>query len=158
MLSILSRCTTYSRQQCRGRAPPSTRPARSGWPRRAEFASLVARGRQMRKLLQMNPAKLVLARGEVISLQVRGRECRVSCVAGRLWVTASGCQEDTVLGRGEEMTFPGGARIVVEALRTATVRLEMRSEAGVKTRPPFPLGQVSDWSESAPRGAARIPV
>ncbi len=42
----------------------------------------------MRNLLEMNPSTLVLARGELASLRLRGRACRISCVAGRLWVTA----------------------------------------------------------------------
>ena len=92
----------------------------------------------MRNSPKMNPRTLVLARGELVSLRP-GTGCRISCVAGRLWVTASGHREDSVLAPGEAATFPGRGRIVVEALRTATVRLEIRGAAHVKVGAPFPL-------------------
>ncbi len=90
----------------------------------------------------MNPSTFILARGELASLRLKGRPCRVSCVAGRLWVTASGRQEDSLLIAGNEVTFAGRGRIVVEALRTATVRLESFEAARVKTRALFPLGRL----------------
>jgi hypothetical protein len=94
----------------------------------------------MRNRLQMNPWTFILTRGQVFSLQRTGTRCRISCVAGRLWVTASGCSEDSVLGPGDEAPFTGRGRIVVEALRTATVRLEIGAEATVQESAPFPLG------------------
>ena len=87
----------------------------------------------------MNPSTFILARGELASLRLNGRPCRISCVAGRLWVTASGRQEDSLLTAGNEVTFAGRGRIVVEALRTATVRLESFEAARVKTRALLPL-------------------
>ena len=81
----------------------------------------------MRNWLEMNPSTFVLARGALTSLRLGGRACRISCVAGRLWVTASGRPEDLVLAPGEKVTLTGHGRIVVEALRTATVRLETRA-------------------------------
>ena len=77
----------------------------------------------MRTWLDMDPSTLVLARGELASIRLRGRTCRVSCVAGRLWVTESGHQEDSVLNPGEAAGFKGRGTIVVQALRTATVRI-----------------------------------
>jgi len=96
----------------------------------------------MRNWLEMNPSTLVLARGELASLRLRGRACHISCLTGRLWVTASGRREDSVLAPGEEVTFTGRGRIVVEALRTATVRLEIHTAARVKARALFPLGRL----------------
>jgi len=96
----------------------------------------------MRNWLEMNPSTLVLARGELASLRLRGRACRISWVAGRLWVTASGRREDSALAPGEEVTFTGRGRIVVEALQTATVRLEIQTAARVKARALFPLGRL----------------
>ena len=78
----------------------------------------------MSNWIEMNPSTFVLARGELTSMRLRGRACRIFCLAGRLWVTASGRPEDSVLAAGEQVTFAGRGRIVVEALRTATVRLE----------------------------------
>ena len=83
----------------------------------------------MRNWLEMNPSTFVLARGALTPLRLWGRACRVSCVAGRLWVTSSRRREDFVLAPGEMVTFTGGDRIVVEALRTATVRLEIDAVA-----------------------------
>ena len=108
----------------------SIRPARTGLLRSAGFASLIPRGKQMRNWLEMNPSTLVLARGELATLRLRGRACRISCVTGRLWVTASGRREDSVLAPGGAVTFTGRGRIVVEALRTATVRLEIHTAPG----------------------------
>jgi len=85
----------------------------------------------------MNPSTFVLARGELASLRLRGRPCRISCVAGRPWLTASGRREDSVLAPGEEVTFTGRGRIVIEALRTATVRLEICTAA--RAQAPFPF-------------------
>ena len=95
----------------------------------------------MRNWLEMNPSTLVLARGELASVRLRGRKCRISCLAGKLWVTASGRREDPVLGPGEEATFTGRGTIVVEALRTATVRLEIQAAARVDARSPLPLSR-----------------
>ncbi|MGA2765424.1 MAG: DUF2917 domain-containing protein [Spirochaetia bacterium] len=93
----------------------------------------------MRNWLEMNPSTFVLARGALASLRPRGRACRIFCVTGRLWVTASGRREDTVLAPGEQVTFAGRGRIVVEALRTATVCLEIHTAASVKARELLPL-------------------
>ncbi len=76
-------------------------------------------------------ATLVLAANEVISMQARGRPCVVTCVAGRLWVTVDGSRVDYVLEAGEDVMVAVRARIVVQALRTATVRLESPSFARV---------------------------
>jgi hypothetical protein len=96
----------------------------------------------MRKWLQMNPSKLVLARGELVSLRLRGTACRISCVTGRLWVTASSRWEDSVLAPGEEVTFTGRGQVVVEALRIATVRLEIQAAGRVKGGALFPMGRL----------------
>ncbi len=97
----------------------------------------------MRNWLDMNPSTLVLARGNLVSLRLRGRACSVSCVAGRLWVTASGGREDYVLTPGEEVTLRGRGNIVIEALRTATVRLEIQTAARANARALFPLERLS---------------
>jgi len=80
----------------------------------------------------LNPSMRVLPAGEVVSLRPRGRACRVSCVAGRLWVTAGGCPADSVLTAGEEILLRGHGTVVIEALRTATVRVDFHAPAGVK--------------------------
>ena len=64
----------------------------------------------MRSLIAMNPSTLVLARGELASFRLRGRACRISCVAGRLWVTRSGSREDFVLAPGEAVILDGRGR------------------------------------------------
>jgi hypothetical protein len=96
----------------------------------------------MRNWLDMNPSTLVLARGELASLRLKGRVCRISCVTGRLWVTASGRKEDSVLAPGEEVTFTGRGKIVVEAFRAAAVRLEIHTAAPMNARAPFPPGRL----------------
>ena len=93
----------------------------------------------MSEIRQMNPSTFVLARGELAALRSGGRECRVSCVAGRVWVTASGCREDVVLEPGNHVAYTRKGRIVVEALKTATVRVEIRAAAGQKAGVTPPL-------------------
>jgi len=96
----------------------------------------------MRNWLEMNPSTLVLARGELASLRLAGRAYRISCMTGRLWVTASGRREDSMLAPGEEVILRGRGTIVVEALRTATVRLETHMAARVRARALGPLGRL----------------
>ncbi len=93
----------------------------------------------MRNWINRNPSTLVLARGELVSLLLRGRLCIVSCVTGTLWVTMGGHQEDCMLGPGQEVALGGRGRIVVEALRTATVRFELHSAERVKAPALSPL-------------------
>jgi hypothetical protein len=97
----------------------------------------------MRNLIRLNPSTIVLERGGIASLPLKGRACRISCVAGRLWVTVSGRREDSVLTPGEAVTFAGRGTIVFEALRTATVRLEVRATDLMKAAAPSPLGRLA---------------
>jgi len=93
----------------------------------------------MRNWLNMNPSRYVLKRGELASLRPGGRACRISCVAGRLWVTAGGRREDYLLAPGEGVTLTGRGTIVIEAVRTATMRLEMLTTARARSGAPFPV-------------------
>jgi Protein of unknown function (DUF2917) len=95
----------------------------------------------MRKTIEVNPSTLILAKGELTSFRFNGAACRISCISGRLWVTASGRPEDLVLSPGEEVTFTAPGGIVVQALRTATLRLEIRSEARARPRSVSPIGR-----------------
>jgi hypothetical protein len=74
-------------------------------------------------------ATIVLVRGNVASFRLKGRKSRIRCMAGRLWVTSSGKQEDVLLSPGESVSFSGRSKVVIEALRTATVRLEFSRSA-----------------------------
>jgi hypothetical protein len=96
----------------------------------------------MRDWLKTNPATLFLAQGELVSFVIRRGECRISCVAGRLWLTSTGLREDFALSPGEEVTLTGRGRVVVEALRTATVRLEIRAASRDDARDTLPLDGV----------------
>jgi len=89
--------------------------------------------------LKMNPSTYVLTRGELASLKPGARACRICCVAGKLWVTAGGRREDYLLAPGEGVMLTGGGTIVVEALRTSTVRLEVQTPARGRSRALFPL-------------------
>jgi hypothetical protein len=82
-------------------------------------------------------ATLVLAANEVISVRGRARPCRVTCVAGRLWVTVDGSREDYALEAGEEVTVRARGKVVVQALRTSTVRLESPRLARVAVDSPL---------------------
>ena len=71
-----------------------------------------------------HPSTFILARGELASRRLGSERWRVSAVAGRLWVTMSGRAEDWMLCAGDTLSFNGRGTIVVQALKTATVRLE----------------------------------
>jgi hypothetical protein len=89
-------------------------------------------------------ATFVMERGEVLSIRVGRRPYRISCVAGRLWATMDGSTVDTMLVAGESLAYRGRGKVVVQALRTATVRIEYPSAArvivGSSLRPAFQLG------------------
>ena len=74
-------------------------------------------------------ATFVLQRDEVISIRARRRWYRVSCVAGRLWATIDEHHADTLLSAGESVTYRERGTIVIQALRTATVRIERLPQA-----------------------------
>jgi hypothetical protein len=93
----------------------------------------------MRNWLKMSPSTFVLTRGELTTLRPGGRTCRISCVAGRLWVTTGGRREDSVLVPGEGIAVTGRGTVIVQALRTATVRLEVDVPARSGSRAAFPL-------------------
>jgi Protein of unknown function (DUF2917) len=99
------------------RAPESTESV--GRDARPEQSTTVVGGR----------ATFVLQRNEVISIRARRRWYRVSCVAGRLWVTVDERHQDALLCAGEAVTYREGGRIVIQALRTATVRIEREPQA-----------------------------
>jgi hypothetical protein len=74
---------------------------------------------------------LVLSAGEMLSLRVRRRPHRVVCVAGRVWATEERSAVDHVLAAGEQRTFEAEGRLVIQALRTSTVRIECPRPARV---------------------------
>jgi hypothetical protein len=82
-------------------------------------------------------ATFVLQRDEVISLRTRRRPYRVACVAGRLWATIDGGTADSVLTAGESVTYRERGNIVIQALRTAAVRIECPSAARVVVGSPL---------------------
>jgi hypothetical protein len=89
-------------------------------------------------------ATFVMERGEVLSIRVGSRPYLIACVAGRLWATMDGSTVDTVLLAGQSLAYKGKGKVVIQALRTATVRVECPSAARVflfsPLRPAFQLG------------------
>jgi hypothetical protein len=89
-------------------------------------------------------ATFVIERGGVLSVHAGHRPYRIGCVAGRLWATIEGSTVDDVLVAGQTLTYHGRGRVVIQALRTATVRVECPSSARVflisPLRPAFQLG------------------
>ena len=76
-------------------------------------------------------ATFIMERGEVLSIRVGRRPYRIVCIAGRLWTTMDGSTVDTVLIAGEFLAYRGRGKVVIQALRTATVRVECPSAARV---------------------------
>lgn len=89
-------------------------------------------------------ATLVLQRDEVISIRARRRPYLITCIAGSLWTTIDRSLVDAVLVADESVTYRDRGRIVIQALRTATVRIECPNAAqvvvGSPLRPLFQLG------------------
>jgi len=87
---------------------------------------------------------LILARGEVLTVNARRGSLRITCVTGRVWATGSRSTEDLVLLPGDATLRVGKEKLVLEALRTAVVRLEYPQEAraslGVAARPALVMG------------------
>ena len=85
-----------------------------------------------------------MERGEVLSIRVGRRPYRIACIAGRLWTTMDGSMVDLVLVPGESLAYRGRGKVVVQALRTATIRVECPSDARIflssPLRPAFQLG------------------
>jgi hypothetical protein len=90
------------------------------------------------------PATLILARGEVLRLKARRGSLRVTCRTGTAWVTTDRSREDSVLSTGQSVSYSDGGTVVIEALRTATLRLEfelnLRVAVGAPLRPALLLG------------------
>ncbi len=78
----------------------------------------------MAPFYRMNPSTMVIEPHRPVSINPRGLMCRVWCITGRLWVTAGGSAEDWLLAAGDQACFCGGGMVVIEALRTSTIRVE----------------------------------
>ena len=68
--------------------------------------------------------RIELRAGEVASLWPRRRGLAVGCVAGRLWLTASGDAQDHLLVSSERIVVAARRHVVLEALGEATVTIE----------------------------------
>jgi hypothetical protein len=69
-------------------------------------------------------AALILRRGEVMALR-RGRQPTiVTCVTGRAWVTTGRDRKDYLLEPGMSLRVIDRGKLLVQALRTATIGLE----------------------------------
>lgn len=93
---------------------------------------------------ERRPASLILARGEVLRIRVKRGNLRVTCRTGRLWATSNRDRIDSLLVPNDSITYSDRGTVVVEALRTATLRLEYRETVhvhlGVPLRPALLLG------------------
>lgn len=90
------------------------------------------------------PTNLILARGEVLTIRVKRGSLRVTCRTGRVWATSDRTRMDSLLLPTDSVTYRGRGTIVIEALRTATLRLQCEEVArvalGVPLRPALVLG------------------
>ncbi len=91
--------------------------------RRRETARRARMGREPR------PATLVLGRGELLTLRVGRRGLVLTCVAGRIWATTNRVSADVVLLPGQTAEFADRGTVVIEALRTATIRIDCLRQA-----------------------------
>ena len=97
-------------------------------------------------------ATLILEKEEVLSLRLSGRSLRVACVAGRLWATVDRSAQDHLLARGEARTFRGRGTLVIQALRTATARIQLLAAADLPSPPVLHSARRSQpWNRPALR-------
>jgi hypothetical protein len=102
------------------------------------------RGRAGRARGESRPATLILSRGEVLRLRAWRGNLVVRCRTGTLWATTDRSKLDTVLSTGESVSYRDGGTVVIEALRTSTLRLEfelnLRVAVGEPLRPAILFG------------------
>ena len=95
------------------------------------------RGRVERARGENRPATLILSGGEVLRLRARRGNLLVTCRTGTLWATTNRSKLDTVLSTGESVSYRDGGTIVIEALRTSTLRLEFEMDLRVAVEDPL---------------------
>ena len=83
---------------------------------------------------------LVLEKGGLSCFVMEGRACRISCVSGRLWVTAMGRPDDHLLEAGDEVTVAARGKVVIEALRASMARVQSVRTERARPRAPVALG------------------
>jgi hypothetical protein len=83
------------------------------------------------------PASLILAQGEVLRIRIRRGTLRVTCRTGRVWATSDREKTDNLLAPAESVTYGERGTVVVEALRTAALRLEYREAMTVERGAPL---------------------
>lgn len=62
-----------------------------------------------------------LGTGKVVSLP-DGKDWTISCIAGRLWLTAEGHVQDVILAAGQSLTLRDAGHVIVEACGDSRVR------------------------------------
>lgn len=73
-----------------------------------------------------NKMQLVLKRHQLLSLQGARSRMAIGCKDGVLWVTNSKERGDHILGAGLRYTPKRGGKVIIEALRDASVDIEER--------------------------------
>lgn len=68
------------------------------------------------------PASRTLARGAILRIP-EPAGARIDCLAGSLWVTQDNDPRDIMLEAGESCELSGRARVLVQALEPARLRL-----------------------------------
>jgi len=84
----------------------------------------------------MTTQSLVLQADTHFRLPLPGR-WRVSCVQGRVWITASGDLKDYVLQGSDSLVFSADSSLLIGSLQESRLRIEWLG--------PVPLSQVSGW-------------
>jgi hypothetical protein len=78
--------------------------------------------------VQPGAATLVLCQGEVLGIVLGRGRVPVTCRTGRIWATVARDPADRVLEPGETVTVRGPGKLVLQALRTSTVRVVALAE------------------------------
>ena len=91
-----------------------------------------------------------LAKGELVSFRSGMRPLRVTCLTGTLWATVGGDPTDYLVGPGESASFPPKGAVVIQALRTVSVRVE-------QARPPETLADYPPGSRTISNSPVAVP-
>jgi Protein of unknown function (DUF2917) len=81
----------------------------------------------------MRSTTFILSRGSVASFGRRERPMSITCAVGLVWVTIEGSRTDHLVEAGQTVRFQRRGRVVIQALRSATVRLERGEEPDTLT-------------------------
>jgi Protein of unknown function (DUF2917) len=98
----------------------------------------------------MRSTTLMLSKGEVAAFESGRRPVNITCTTGLVWATGEGSRTDHLIEAGQSARFQRRGRIVIQALRSATVRVERGQEPDALTAYPPGSRTISNTPVAVP--------